>query len=145
MKALNSVKAVFPSRSVNEGFARSVVAAFASTVDPTVDELCDIRMAVSEAVTNAIVHGYRDTLGMVYITVSLYPGGLLRIKVQDKGCGIPDVQKAMEPLYTTCQTGERAGLGFAVMEEMMDRVRVKSQVGKGTTVTLDKKLTTRGE
>ena len=145
MKALNSVKAVFPSRSVNEGFARSVVAAFASTVDPTVDELCDIRMAVSEAVTNAIVHGYRDTLGMVYITVSLYPGGLLRIKVQDKGCGIPDVQKAMEPLYTTCQTGERAGLGFAVMEEMMDRVRVKSQVGKGTTVTLYKKLTTRGE
>ena len=145
MKALNSVKAVFPSRSVNEGFARSVVAAFASTVDPTVDELCDIRMAVSEAVTNAIEHGYRDTLGMVYITVSLYPGGLLRIKVQDKGCGIPDVQKAMEPLYTTCQTGERAGLGFAVMEEMMDRVRVKSQVGKGTTVTLDKKLTTRGE
>ena len=145
MKALNSVKAVFPSRSVNEGFARSVVAAFASTVDPTVDELCDIRMAVSEAVTNAIVHGYRDTLGMVYITVSLYPGGLLRIKVQDKGCGIPDVQKAMEPLYTTCQTGERAGLGFAVMEEMMDRVREKSQEGKITTVTLDKKLTTRGE
>ena len=142
-KPENQMRVSFPSRSVNESLARSLTAAFVALSDPTVDELCDIRTAVSEAVTNAIVHGYRDTLGQVYIAAALYPGGRLVITVRDKGCGIPDVKKAMEPLFTTCTTGERAGLGFAVMEELMDKVRVRSRVGEGTTVILERTLKPR--
>ena len=143
MKPENQMRVSFPSRSVNESLARSLTAAFVALSDPTVDELCDIRTAVSEAVTNAIVHGYRDTRGQVYITASLFPGGRVVISVRDKGCGIPDIKKAREPLFTTCTTGERAGLGFAVMEELMDKVRVRSQVGKGTTVILERTLRPR--
>lgn len=142
-KPENQMRVSFPSRSINESLARSLTAAFVALSDPTVDELCDIRTAVSEAVTNAIVHGYRDTLGQVYIAAALYPGGRLVITVRDKGCGIPDVKKAMEPLFTTCTTGERAGLGFAVMEELMDKVRVRSRVGEGTTVILERTLKPR--
>ena len=142
-KPENQMRVSFPSRSVNESLARSLTAAFVALSDPTVDELCDIRTAVSEAVTNAIVHGYRDTLGQVYIAAALYPGGRMVITVRDKGCGIPDVKKAMEPLFTTCTTGERAGLGFAVMEELMDKVRVRSRVGEGTTVILERTLKPR--
>ncbi|MEG2073321.1 MAG: anti-sigma F factor [Angelakisella sp.] len=137
------MKVSFPSKSINEGLARMVVAAFAASADPTVEELCDLRTAVSEAVTNAIVHGYRDQMGEVYITARLCEGGLLSVKIQDKGCGIPDIDRAREPLYTTCKSGERAGLGFAVMEELCDRVKVRSVMGKGTTVTLEKKLSSR--
>ena len=104
-KPENQMRVSFPSRSVNESLARSLTAAFVALSDPTVDELCDIRTAVSEAVTNAIVHGYRDAMGQVYIAAALYPGGRLVITVRDKGCGIPDVKKAMEPLFTTCTTG----------------------------------------
>ena len=142
-KPENQMRVSFPSRSINESLARSLTAAFVALSDPTVDELSDIRTAVSEAVTNAIVHGYRDTLGQVYIAAALYPGGRLVITVRDKGCGIPDVKKAMEPLFTTCTTGERAGLGFAVMEELMDKVRVRSRVGEGTTVILERTLKPR--
>lgn len=143
MKITNKMKVSFPSKSINESLARMVVAAFVASADPTVEEMCDLRTAVSEAVTNCIVHGYRDTMGEVYITARLTENGTLSVKIQDKGCGIPDIGQAMEPLYTTCESGERAGLGFAVMEELCDRVKVRSVVGKGTVVTLEKKLSSR--
>lgn len=140
MKMENKMRVSFPSRSVNEALARTVAAAFVVALDPTVDELCDIKTAVSEAVTNCIVHGYRDGIGQVYITAALYPGGRVVFKIRDQGCGIPDIKKAMEPLFTTCTTGERAGLGFAVMEELMDKVKVTSVPGKGTTVVMERKI-----
>ena len=142
-KPENLMRVSFPSRSVNEGLSRSLAAAFVALADPTVEELCDIKTAVSEAVTNAIVHGYRDTLGVVYITAALYPGGRLIITIRDRGCGIADIQKAREPLFTTCTTGERAGLGFAVMEELMDKVKLRSRLGEGTIVTMERTLKAR--
>ena len=142
-KPENLMRVSFPSRSVNESLSRSLTAAFVALADPTVEELCDIKTAVSEAVTNAIVHGYRDTLGVVYITAALYPGGRFIITIRDRGCGIADIQKAREPLFTTCETGERAGLGFAVMEELMDKVKVRSRLGEGTIVTMERTLKTR--
>ena len=142
MKALNTVKITFPSRSVNEGFARSALSAFAAQADPTLDELADVKTAVSEAVTNCIVHAYANTIGPITLTAALYEDGTLRVAVADKGCGIPDVSKAMEPLFTT-GGAERAGLGFAVMESLMDSVKVRSAPGKGTRVTLSKRLGTR--
>ena len=142
MKAQNTVKITFPSRSVNEGFARSALSAFAAQADPTLDELADVKTAVSEAVTNCIVHAYANTIGPITLTAALYEDGTLRVAVADKGCGIPDVSKAMEPLFTT-GGAERAGLGFAVMESFMDSVKVRSAPGKGTRVTLSKRLGTR--
>ena len=142
MKALNTVKITFPSRSVNEGFARSALSAFAAQADPTLDELADVKTAVSEAVTNCIVHAYANTIGPITLTAALYEDGTLRVAVADKGCGIPDVSKAMEPLFTT-GGADRAGLGFAVMESFMDSVKVRSAPGKGTRVTLSKRLGTR--
>ena len=142
MKALNTVKITFPSRSVNEGFARSALSAFAAQADPTLDELADVKTAVSEAVTNCIVHAYANTIGPITLTAALYEDGTLRVAVADKGCGIPDVSKAMEPLFTT-GGAERAGLGFVVMESFMDSVKVRSAPGKGTRVTLSKRLGTR--
>ena len=142
MKALNTVKITFPSRSVNEGFARSALSAFAAQADPTLDELADVKTAVSEAVTNCIVHAYANTIGPITLTAALYEDGTLRVAVADKGCGIPDVSKAMEPLFTT-GGAERAGLGFAVMESFIDSVKVRSAPGKGTRVTLSKRLGTR--
>ena len=142
MKALNTVKITFPSRSVNEGFARSALSAFAAQADPTLDELADVKTAVSEAVTNCIVHANANTIGPITLTAALYEDGTLRVAVADKGCGIPDVSKAMEPLFTT-GGAERAGLGFAVMESFMDSVKVRSAPGKGTRVTLSKRLGTR--
>ena len=142
MKALNTVKITFPSRSVNEGFARSALSAFAAQADTTLDELADVKTAVSEAVTNCIVHAYANTIGPITLTAALYEDGTLRVAVADKGCGIPDVSKAMEPLFTT-GGAERAGLGFAVMESFMDSVKVRSAPGKGTRVTLSKRLGTR--
>ena len=133
MKALNTMKVSFPSRSANEGFARSAVAAFAAQADPTMDELADIKTAVSEAVTNC------NVIGPVTLTAALQEDGVLRIVVADKGCGIDDVPRAMQPMFTTGGP-ERAGLGFAVMESFMDRVKVRSVPGKGTRVTLEKRL-----
>ena len=137
MKALNEMKLQIESRSVNEAFARACVAAFASQIDPNVEDISDIKTAVSEAVTNSIVHGYPDSVGNIYIWAGIYENGLFKVKIKDKGCGIENVSRAMEPLYTTLG-GERAGLGFAVMESFCDKIRVLSKVGKGTTVTLEK-------
>ena len=136
----NSMKLQFDSRSCNESFARTAIAAFAAQLDPTYDELSDIKTAVSEAVTNCIVHAYSERLSTVYITASISEENVLTVKVRDRGCGIPDIKRAMEPLFTTDTAGERAGLGFAVMQSLCDKVRVRSTPGKGTTVTLIKKL-----
>ncbi len=139
MKLFNEVKMVVDSKSINEGFSRVAVSAFISCLDPNVEEITDIKTAVSEAVTNAIVHGYKEKQGKIYITVSLFENNNVRIKIRDKGIGIEDVEKAMEPLFTTAGS-ERAGLGFAVMESFMDKVRVSSKIGKGTTVTMEKRI-----
>ena len=138
MKAYNTMRLSFDSRSANEAFARTAVAAFLCPLDPTMEELLDVKTAVSEAVTNAIVHGYRNTIGKVNITAALYENNRIIIKVQDRGCGIEDVAKAREPLFTTAPEEERAGLGFAVMESLMDKLKVSSKPGKGTTVTLER-------
>ena len=142
MKPLNQVQISFPSNSVNEGFARAAVSAFLAQLVPTVADLSALKTAVSEAVTNAILHGYRDSLGTVYITVKLFPEGKAVVRVRDKGCGIPDIKKAMEPLFTTGGE-ERAGLGFAVMQSFCDSVRVTSTPGRGTSVTLTKYFDTK--
>lgn len=139
MTVVNSMKLSFLSKSANESFARAAVAAFLLPLDPTVAEIADVKTAVSEAVTNAIVHGYPDTIGTVYIEVRITDSGKAVIRIRDRGVGIPDIDKAMEPLYTT-SSDERAGLGFAVMQSFMDKVRVRSTVGKGTTVTLEKNI-----
>lgn len=140
----NQMNLSFPSRSVNEGLARTAVAAFVAQMDPTVEELCDIKTALSEAVTNAVVHGYRNTIGTVYIQAKR-KGNKVILRVRDRGCGIEDVARAMEPLYTTCAAGECAGLGFAVMQQLCDKVRVRSAVGQGTTVVLERRITSKGE
>ncbi len=137
----DEIKLVIPSRSQNESFARVAVGAFVARLDPTLEELNDIKTAVSEAVTNCIVHAYRDTIGLIYITVST-DGNTVFIKIRDRGCGIPDVGKAREPLFTTGGE-ERAGLGFAVMESFTDSLKVRSTVGKGTTVTMQKKISVK--
>lgn len=139
MKAKNEFTMKLYSRSCNESFARVAAAAFISQLDPTIEEINDIKTAVSEAVTNCIVHGYKDAFGYIYMGVQIFDDGIIKIKIRDKGCGIEDIKKAMEPLYTTAGD-ERAGLGFAVMQSFMDKVRVTSTVGKGTTVTFIKKL-----
>lgn len=137
MKPINKFTMTMDSRSANEGFARLVSSGFAAQLDPTVEELCDIKTAVSEAVTNCIVHAYPNGVGNIYIAAAIYEGGLFRIKIRDRGCGIEDVRKAMQPLYSSLG-GERAGLGFAVMESFCDKIAVRSVLGKGTCVTLDK-------
>jgi stage II sporulation protein AB (anti-sigma F factor) len=136
------MKVSFLSCSSNEAFARAVVSAFVAQLDPTVDELCDVKTAVSEAVTNCIVHAYRNTIGIVYITCSLYEEGSVTVKIRDRGCGIENIEQAMQPLFTT-QEGERAGLGFAVMQSFMDQLHVVSKPGKGTTVTMKKTMERR--
>lgn len=137
MKKINQLKMTFDSRSVNESFSRVAVASFSSQLDMTVEELGDIKTVVSEAVTNCIVHAYRDTIGKIYITCTVFDEGVIRISIRDKGCGISDVKKAREPLYTSVG-GDRSGLGFTVMESFSDKLRVRSKVGVGTTVTIDK-------
>lgn len=144
MKAENSTRIQFNSLSSNEAYARGVTAAFLARYDPTVPQLADLKTAVSEAVTNCIVHAYREKIDKVYITASIYPDSRIVIKIKDNGCGIADVKKAMEPLFTTAPEEERAGLGFAVMESLMDKVKVSSKLGKGTTVTLEKKILSKG-
>ncbi|HCA05165.1 MAG TPA: anti-sigma F factor [Ruminococcaceae bacterium] len=138
MKILNEMKLSFPSKSVNEAFARAAVSAFVTSLDPTVEDLSDLKTAVSEAVTNSIVHGYRRGAGTVFITAKITQEHRVIVKIRDKGCGIEDVSKAMEPLFTTAPEEDRAGLGFAVMQSFCDRVRVSSAPQKGTTVTLEK-------
>lgn len=142
MKSLNSFTMTVGSNSVNESFVRVAVAAFVSALDPTVDEICDIKTAVSEAVTNCIVHAYKDTIGKIYVSCDILENRVISVKIRDRGCGIENIKKAMEPLFTTGGS-ERAGLGFAVMESFMDSVAVRSKPGKGTTVILKKKLSYR--
>ena len=143
MKMLNQVKITFAGRSVNEGFARAALAAFLVQLDPTVPQLADMKTAVSEAVTNCIVHAYPDKIGPITMTAAIYEGGIVRITITDRGVGIPDIAKAMEPMFTTGDSEERAGLGFAVMQSFMDKVKVSSTLGRGTRVTLTKRLDAR--
>lgn len=138
----NSFSMTFMSRSSNEGFARAVVSAFATQLDPTLEEISDIKTAVSEAVTNSIVHAYNNGIGKIYITAEILEPNSIKIKIRDKGCGIENIEKAMEPLYTTVG-GERAGLGFAVMQSFMDDLKVRSTVCKGTTIIMTKKISQR--
>lgn len=142
MEIVNKFNMSVLSRSSNEAFVRSAVSAFAAQLDPTLEEINDIKTAVSEAVTNCIVHAYREKLDKIYITGEIFANSTIKIKIRDNGCGIENVEKAMEPLFTTVG-GERAGLGFAVMQSFMDSIRVKSKVGKGTVVVLTKKIAPR--
>ena len=137
MTVLNEMQLDFVSKSENESFARVVVAAFASQLDPTLDELADIKTAVSEAVTNAIIHGYENTVGIIRISSKLYEDKVV-ITIQDWGKGIEDIEKARQPLYTSKPELERSGMGFTVMEAFMDQVDVISELGKGTTVIMKK-------
>ena len=142
-KTINTMKLTLPSYSVNEGIARGAVAAFCAQLDPTASELGDIKCALSEAVTNCIVHAYRDKIGEIYITVDLLEESIIKIKIKDKGCGIEDVKCARMPLFTTDREGERSGMGFTVMESFTDSMKVSSRAGRGTCVVMYKKINGR--
>lgn len=137
---INCMKLTLPSFSSNESSSRAMVSAFAAQLNPTFDELSDIKCAVSEAVTNSIVHAYRDMIGQIVITVRLYDDRSIRVEIKDRGCGIPDVEAAMQPLFTTDPDGERSGMGFTVIENFMDSLTVRSTPDKGTRVVMNKKL-----
>ncbi len=140
-KPINEAEIIFPARSENESFARMAVGAFCAQLDPTLEELSDIRTAASEAVTNAIVHGYKDDgVGQVMLILKIYEDKTLQITVRDRGCGIENIQLAMTPLYSGDPSGERGGMGFSIMESFTDDLKVISSVGKGTTVTMVKRI-----
>lgn len=139
-KITNQMKMTFLSDSRNESFARGAVTAFVAQLDPKTDELADIRTAVSEAVTNCIIHGYRGRSGKITLETVLYDDRSVSIRVRDKGCGIEDIEKAKQPLYTTDESGERGGMGFAIMESFSDKLTVRSTPGKGTTVIMTRRL-----
>lgn len=141
-EVINQATVQFMSRSANEGFARTVAACFAAQLDPTLDEINDLKTAVSEAVTNAIVHAYPDTLGKVTMTMKLFADNVVEITVRDRGVGIADLAQARTPLYTT-GGAERAGMGFTIMESFTDGMKVRSAPGKGTVVVLAKKISRR--
>ena len=143
MKGENYMNLEFPSRSSNESFARSAVACFAAQLDPTLDELGDIKTAVSEAVTNCIVHAYPDKLGPIVLKTKILSGNVLDIIVKDKGCGIADVEQACKPMFTTGGE-ERSGMGITIMESFMTEFRLTSAPGKGTTVHMKRKIVCRG-
>ena len=140
MDIKNEINLVVNSKSVNEAFCRVVISAFISPLDPTIEELSDLKTAVSEAVTNSIVHAYKDTVGKIYINAKVTYENVVIIRIRDRGLGIKDIREAMTPLFTTGD-GDRAGLGFTVMESFCDKVKVNSTPGKGTTVVLTKKIT----
>ena len=142
MKIENQVSLEFPSRSANEGFARAAAACFAAQLDPTLEEVNDIKTAVSEAVTNAIVHAYPDTLGKILLKLRIKEGGALEIVVKDWGVGIADIEQARTPLFTT-GSEERSGMGFTIMESFMDTLKVRSAPDRGTTVTMVRKIARR--
>ena len=137
---VNTLRCSFPSCSSNEALARSVAASFTAQMNPTCEEVSDIKCAVSEAVTNAIVHGYRDTIGEIVMLLKLEEDRTFTAEVRDKGCGIADVDQAMRPLFTTDPENERSGMGFTIIENFMDDLRVVSSPGKGTRVIMKKKL-----
>ena len=143
MNIQNEFKLTVDSKSINEAFCRVVVSSFITPLDPTIEELSDLKTAVSEAVTNSIVHGYKDKQGKLYIEGQILENNLVRIKIKDKGVGIEDVKTAMQPLFTT--GADRAGLGFTVMQSFCDRIRVSSTKDKGTTVTLTKRISGRSK
>ena len=140
MNLLNHMRLAFDARPENESFARVAVSAFAVPLGPTMDVLSDIRTAVSEAVTNAIVHAYREQGGEILLEAALRDDGVLLLDISDRGCGIPDIARAMQPFYTTQPEKERSGMGFSVMQSFMDDVQVESEVGKGTTVRMEKRV-----
>lgn len=142
MKPLNEMTLTIASRSSNEGFARTAVSAFVAQLDPTLDEIGDIKTAVSEAVTNCIVHAYPDRVDKIYIRTRLFENNLVEIVIRDRGLGISDVEQARTPMYTTGDA-ERSGMGFTIMESFMDRLQVRSIPGKGTTVTMAKRISMR--
>ncbi|MBQ8203057.1 MAG: anti-sigma F factor [Clostridia bacterium] len=142
MKVINKFSMNMVSCSANESFARAAISAFALQLDPTIEEISDIKTAVSEAVTNCIVHAYREATGKIYITAEILDNSSIRIRIKDRGCGIADVNKAMEPLYSSIGD-ERAGLGFSVMQTFMDKLTVRSKLDVGTTVTLVKHISPR--
>ncbi len=144
MKTLNHMRLEFDARPENESFARVAVSAFAVPFNPTMDVLSDIRTAVSEAVTNAIVHAYRERGGTIALEAALREDGVLALEISDTGCGIPDIEQAMQPFYTTQPEKERSGMGFSVMQSFMDSVRVESEVGRGTRVRMEKLVRARG-
>lgn len=136
-KIINRMKLEFDATSQNEAFARMAVSVFAAALDPTLEEISDLRVVVSEAVTNAIVHAYKNRGGKVMIAATLYEDRRLKLKIQDKGCGIAELDRCLEPLYTTDPTGERGGMGFPIMQAMSDKFRVKTAVGVGTTLYIE--------
>ena len=140
----NEMKLTLPSLSVNEGLARAVVAAFTAQLDPAAPELADVKCAVSEAVTNCIVHAYHDCVGMIYMVLRVVRDRTVRIEIRDHGCGIPDVSAARQPLFTTDAAGERSGMGFTIMESFMDKLTVRSKPGRGTTVVMYKTIGGKG-
>ena len=142
MKIINQIKLEFPSLSANEGFARSAAACFAAQLDPTLEEIGDIKTAVSEAVTNCIVHAYRDTIGLVTIRCRILPDSVLDVVVRDKGCGMEDIEKARTPMFTTGGP-ERSGMGFTIMESFMTSLQVTAKPGRGTTVHMKRKIVQR--
>ena len=143
MNVLNQMQLEFPSRSAHEAFARTAVACFAAQMDPTVEELNDIKTAVSEAVTNCIVHAYPDKIGKITLKARILEGGVLDLSIRDRGCGIADVAQARQPMFTT-GGAERSGMGFTIMESFMTAIRVTSSPGKGTCVYLKRKIVRRG-
>ena len=142
MKAMNEATVAFLSRSANESFARTTAACFAAQLDPTLEEVNDIKTAVSEAVTNCIVHAYPDSLGLIQMRLRLFEDRTLEIQIKDKGVGIPDVEQARKPMYTTGGE-ERSGMGFTIMESFMDLLKVRSTPEKGTTVTMRRRISRR--
>ena len=144
MNGQNYIKLEFPSRSCNEAFARTAAAAFAAQLDPTLEELGDIKTSVSEAVTNAVVHAYPNTLGTIYLKLRIIGEDVIEITVKDKGNGIEDVKKAMEPLYTT-GGDDRSGMGFTIMDSFMDKIKVSSRLGKGTSSVMSRRIKAKNE
>ena len=143
-KVINKVVLQFPSKSVNEGFARSAASVFVAQLDPTLDELSDIKTAVSEAVTNCIVHAYKEQVGLITMILDVYDGNVVEIIVKDRGCGIEDVKKACEPMFTTGGQ-ERSGMGLTIIDSFMDDMKIRSKTGKGTIVKMKKKISPRGD
>ena len=140
IRIINQMKLSVPSISANESVCRAIVSVFLAQLDPTLEELADVKCAVSEAVTNCIVHAYKGSVGTIYISAYLYSDDTVKIEIRDKGCGIPDVRQAMQPLYTTSPADERSGMGFSVMQTFTDSLKVSSRVGHGTRVILKKRL-----
>ena len=139
-KELNKIEIKLPALSQNESLARQIICSFASQLDPTTSEISDLRVIISEAVTNCVVHAYRHTSGYIYISAVIFDSNSIRIKIRDKGCGIEDIKSSLEPFFTTDPAGERGGMGFPIMKELSDRFSVRSAPGKGTCVTLFKKF-----